>query len=332
MCRSSKLANLYILLLLIVSTACAPAATPLPPTATNPPPPTNTPVPPPTNTPAPTLTPTPAPELERLPLPESVVDGMFDVGDHQLYLVCYGEGSPTVILEHGWGADSSTWDRIVPYIATKTRVCAYDRASSGRSDFAKNRRTLAQVGEELSNLLQAAKIDGPYVLAGHSLGGFLVLNYASLYPATAAGLVLVDSAYLDDCANVLKMLPTPSPQEARGIADTRKACKSLENWKMEGIADIDPAIRAIKSLGDIPLVVVVHASVSKITEAWYPGVAADLVDKLEQLWRDEQKEYTQLSTNSTFILAKNSAHFVQNDEPQLVIDAILDLVDTARQK
>ncbi len=90
-------------------------------------------------------------------MPESVVSGKFDVGDHQLYMVCYGEGSPTVILEHGWGADSSTWDRIIPYIAAKTRVCAYDRVSSGASDFAKHGRTMTQAGEELNNLCKLPK-------------------------------------------------------------------------------------------------------------------------------------------------------------------------------
>src|SRR5699024_5529777 len=53
---------------------------------------------------------------------------------------------------------------------------------------------------ELHALLQAAEIPGPYILAGHSLGGFCARLYAATYPDEVVGLVLVDaySEHLED--------------------------------------------------------------------------------------------------------------------------------------
>lgn len=129
MCHSAKSSMLFALLLIVALTACSPAATPVPPTATNPPP-----------TMAPTVTllptPTPRPVYTSMPMPTPSVAGMFDVGEHKMNLECYGEGSPTIVLEQDWGVGVSdrTWDNVIPNLAAETRVCAYDRLNAGASD------------------------------------------------------------------------------------------------------------------------------------------------------------------------------------------------------
>jgi pimeloyl-ACP methyl ester carboxylesterase len=327
MCRSLKLSWLCVVLISVGLAACAPAAAPAPQvvevtkvvevmqsvTAT----------------PAPTA----RPAYKQLPLPEPSISEKVKVDDTEMWLECYGSGRPTIILEHGYRLDSSSWRTIIPQLAAETQVCAYDRINAGQSTITTNPRTMAQAGAELDALLQETKIEGPYIIAGHSLGGLYVLTYASEHPDQVAGAVLVDSAVLDDCQNTLKVLPTPSSSEARIISDIREGCKiSFDQQKPEGIVDVDPAVRAVTSLGDVPLVVLVHGSSSKIGQEWYPGAPADLVNQLEQLWQSEQTGYTKLSTDSTYVLAEQSGHVIQNDEPQLVIDAILRLVDKARQK
>src|SRR5512136_1520912 len=68
------------------------------------------------------------------PAPTTMVSGMVYVGGYALYYMCSGQGSPTVILESGGGADSSYWAKVVDGIEGTTRVCAYDRANLGQSD------------------------------------------------------------------------------------------------------------------------------------------------------------------------------------------------------
>lgn len=103
---------------------------------------------------------------------------------------CIGEskeGQPTVILESGLGDFSVEWSRVQPRIASVARVCSYDRAGDGWSDLAPYPRTLHQVVYELHTLLERANVGPPYVLVGHSYGGWLVQLYASDYRTQIAG-------------------------------------------------------------------------------------------------------------------------------------------------
>ena len=126
------------------------------------------------------------------------IDGRFtvDADGRKLALRCWGDGSPTVVLDAGTGtpgiaefADSP----IVQDIATRTRVCSYDRAGLGMSDAAPVRkRLLDEAADDLHELLQTANVPAPYVLVGSSGGGFNVYHHAGRYPDEVAGLVMLD--------------------------------------------------------------------------------------------------------------------------------------------
>ena len=92
-------------------------------------------------------------------------------------------------------------------------------------------------------------------------------------------------------------------------------------------------VRAVKTLGSLPLAVLAASPTSKKNlREWWSIAPVDLATRLAQVWVDLQKEYAALSSDSQLILAQNSGTYIQDDEPQLVIDAILGLVDKARKK
>jgi pimeloyl-ACP methyl ester carboxylesterase len=123
---------------------------------------------------------------------------MVDVGEHRLHLNCLGQGSPTVVLDSGWGYTSVEWSAWVqPEVAKHTRVCAYDRTGMGWSEPEPGPPNATQTTAELHALLQEADEEGPYVLVGHSLAGLYSRLYADRYPEEVAGMVLVDSTHPD---------------------------------------------------------------------------------------------------------------------------------------
>jgi pimeloyl-ACP methyl ester carboxylesterase len=120
------------------------------------------------------------------------------VGPIKLNLNCSGQGSPTVILDSGLGGPALDWILVQPEVARFTHVCSYDRAGYGWSDASSAPRTSLQVATELKALLDAAGETGPFLLVGHSFGGYNVRVFTARYPNEVAGLVLVDASHPDE--------------------------------------------------------------------------------------------------------------------------------------
>lgn len=118
-----------------------------------------------------------------------------NVGGYKLHINCQGEGRPVVILDAGVGGFSLEWQAVQSSLARQTKVCAYDRAGYGWSDMGPLPRTTARVGQELHTLLHKARLNPPYVLVGHSFGGYSVQYFARTWSDEVAGLVLVDSSH-----------------------------------------------------------------------------------------------------------------------------------------
>ena len=275
----------------------------------------------------------------------------FDVGGYRMHIDCAGEGSPTVILESGLGDTFASWRKVQPQIAKLTRVCSYDRAGLGYSDSSPQPRTSKVIAGELHALLHAAGIAPPYVLVGHSMGGFDVRLFASLFRNEVAGIVLVDASHPDQENRF-------SPEVKTMEGSWRREAEFLEYTMPLGIprlldlCDEDPVLRAAEcnfhtaaesvaelksfpesaaqtaasgSLGDLPLAVLSHDPDKPSAD-----LPADVAQPLNDSWAKMQKELSQLSTRGTQVTAKNSSHYIQMDRPDVVIDAVRGMLDQVR--
>jgi len=117
------------------------------------------------------------------------------VNERQMHIHVTGEGTPTVLFESGMGASCLSWTMVQPQVAQFTRAVSYDRAGHGWSDPARGPRTAQQIAGELHTLLDATGVPGPYVLVGHSFGGYVNRAFAHLYRNEVVGMVLVDSVH-----------------------------------------------------------------------------------------------------------------------------------------
>lgn len=118
-----------------------------------------------------------------------------------MHIHVIGEGTPTVVFESGMGASSLSWTQVQREVAQFSRAVSYDRAGHGWSDATSEPRTARQIAKELHALLNAAGVPGPYVLVGHSFGGYVVRAFADLYRHDVVGMVLVDSIHPAEWVN-----------------------------------------------------------------------------------------------------------------------------------
>ena len=242
--------------------------------------------------------------------------GLVDVGGRLLYLTCQGAGNPTVVLEAGGMGNSDSWNPVQPDIAAFTRVCAYDRAGEGYSSSVARHDSLEPMVRDLHALLIAGDVGGPYVMVGHSFGGRLVPHFASLYPNDVAGMVLVDPGHEDFLAKAEEVLTAGEWDEYVTASDGSVA----RMLAVQGTSKLDPP-------GDFPLAVL---SASGYID--HPGVANAIDEKLHQVLVSLHKELAALSPDGTHITAENSGHGIQYDRPELVLGAIRQVVESARDK
>ena len=95
-----------------------------------------------------------------------------DLGTHRLYYRCVGKGRPFVIIDSGIGGAAIEWTDVQARVASFATVCAYDRAGYGWSDPGPSPRTTKRAVAEMRAVLTAARLAPPYILVGHSFGGF----------------------------------------------------------------------------------------------------------------------------------------------------------------
>ena len=125
---------------------------------------------------------------------EGVSSGEFvDVGGRRLFFECSGSGSPTILLEAGFGGGSNLWAGVLPELGRETRTCAYDRAGIDASDAIPGVHDAGDEIRDLERLLDRGRIEPPYVLVGHSYGGLLARLFAHAHPDQTGGVVLVDA-------------------------------------------------------------------------------------------------------------------------------------------
>jgi pimeloyl-ACP methyl ester carboxylesterase len=142
---------------------------------------------------------------------------IIDLGGWSLHLNCSGQPNasrPNVILEAGAGDGSMEWSLVQPGVARFARVCSYDRAGSAWSSLGPRPRTMHQIVWELHTLLAKAGLHPPFILVGHSYGGWLVRLFASIYPGEVTGLVLVETG----SDNPIRLLPNGKVGHASDLA------------------------------------------------------------------------------------------------------------------
>ena len=271
---------------------------------------------------------------------------LIDVGGYRVHLYCIGSGSPAVVIVGaGYSFD---WALVQPDVSKFTQVCAYDHSGIAWSDPGPTDSCSLRISE-IHSALKNAKISGPFVLVGHSLGALVARLYAAKYPDEVAGMVIVDHAFVGSLvlptanssrsaappilidppkgpSNVPAGIPAPDRDFeklpsveyqlhlwANSLPGFSKTMQRNLQMVPECSSDVESASgnKAVP-FSDKPLIVI-------RTATSIPG------------YEDLQKSLLALSTNSKEGLAENSGHHIMVDRPDLVVSAIRDVVEAAQR-
>ncbi len=249
-----------------------------------------------------------------------------------------------MILESGYRNDADIWSAelepgmnpVFSQVAKFTRVCAYDRPGTfldpdhlGRSTPVTMPRTARDLVLDLHALLQAAHVPGPYVFAAHSFGGIFARLYASTYPNDVVGMVLVDAL-----SEKVRTGLTPERWKLYVDFGFTKPTPGLEKYKDIETLDVNASLDQMEKAGStgplhpMPLFVLTQGQPFDLSP-WQP-LPADFPGALNKAWHAAQDGLATLAPNAKHKIATKSSHYIQAQEPQLVVDAIKQVVEAVR--
>jgi pimeloyl-ACP methyl ester carboxylesterase len=241
-----------------------------------------------------------------------------------------------VVVGAGFSFD---WTLVQSNASKFTKICTYDASGTAWSDPGPV-LTCPERVNEVHKLLTNARIDGPYVLVGLSVGALVARLYASVHPGEVAGMVIVDHAFTDvgnrtaadqsspsfaglDSPPVL-IQQTPIILTVEDTSDFRKLpepIQKLHRWA-ESLKPVLPTVETAEDclsqlertakiphpLGNTPLVVV--------------STGNNLPN-----YKKLQAELLSLSNRSQQLMADKSFHSVEIDQPEVVVDAIRQVIE-----
>ena len=231
---------------------------------------------------------------------------LVSIGDRRLSIDCDGDRSQreTVVLIAGQGRTSQDWARVQPAVSGFARVCSYDRAGSGESDKVDQPQSIDEIVDDLHRLLNAAGEKAPYILVGHSIAGIYCRRYAMRFPRDVAGFLFLDSSHEEQIWRLHEVDPKgPTPSGGRD-----------DIFLVQG--------RRLDWHTNAPLIVIAQGKPGPPI----PQLTAEQNAGFGRVWRELQQDLATRSPKGQFRVADQSGHFIQIDQPELVVQAIRDLV------
>jgi pimeloyl-ACP methyl ester carboxylesterase len=107
-----------------------------------------------------------------------------------------GSGEPLVLL-HGLCGSSAYWDKVLPLLSEHYRVIAVDLRGHGQSGISEEPYPMELMAHDIAELLEKLHISQA-ILFGHSLGGYVTLAFAELFPEKLHAFALVHSSGFPD--------------------------------------------------------------------------------------------------------------------------------------
>lgn len=244
------------------------------------------------------------------------------------YVLAEGKGEPTIVFLTGKGREQNDFKKVYNKIKKTNKIFSYDRAGIGQSEAFKNERTVDTMAYELYALLMKEKIKPPYILVGHALGGHIMRCFVNMYPNIVSGLAFVDPAHEDEFKNGLALRSDSDkvvfkeqyksylkfPGRTKGHNAESKHCFDFDS---AGFSTNSRIVKDLKLPTNIPITVLLSTQ---------PDVENAYIDKELEYRIHFFNNWKTINPQTKVITTSKSGHFIQLDEPGLVVDEINEIV------
>lgn len=246
------------------------------------------------------------------------------------FVIIEGKGNPTVVFITGKGRPQYDYTPVYKTISKQTQVFAYDRAGLGQSESLNNKRSVDTMAYELNELLLKEKIKPPFILVGHSLGGWVLRCFVNMYPKKVTGLIFIDGGYEREYLDGLEIRSEEEkikwtahfktflnvPDRSKGHNDESACLFDFDSTKYSTDGKI---VKDLKLPNNIPISVYLPSSVD-------PENPYDKQQEIEirlNYYENWKKDAPQLK----IIRTPKSGHYIQIDEPNLIIEGITEMLN-----
>lgn len=239
------------------------------------------------------------------------------VSEFELEYEIAGSGKYTVLLEAGGGSAMTDWNPVFKQIAQQATVIRYSRVGNGNSAKIKRHFTSRDYADYASELLEKLKIDEPVILVAHSYGGSVARDFAAAYPDKIKALLMLDPSSEHD-VDILRAIDLEQGNKeiaAIKLDDMKDGMSNqyLDFWSKRPLPDY-PQIK------DIPVTVI--ASVKTVENP--PNLF--FTDKGRELWGEHWHSWATTFPQGRAVLTDKSGHYVQFDEPDLLLAELSRLI------
>jgi pimeloyl-ACP methyl ester carboxylesterase len=231
---------------------------------------------------------------------------------------------PVIVLDAGGGLDASYWNTLVPELAKRTgcKIITYDRAGFGRSDEVPGPWSVLSATDDLANGLEKLGATHRVILVSHSLGGEIATYLARQHPQWIFGVVLVDANVPDVFTD--KFIDRMTAIYAPIIAATKAAPPSEAGRQLlalsQSFRETSEAFHRVTWPAAVPAIVIVSEQTPFDT-------AADA-----QWWREAHQQFANGAKNRKLVVADRSSHDVAHDRPDVIIQAVAELVASEKSR
>jgi pimeloyl-ACP methyl ester carboxylesterase len=254
---------------------------------------------------------------------------MIDVGGRRLHCFAYGAGSPTVVLISGLEISQEYWSSVIPDLAAAATVVTFDRAGIGKSEIGDLPTDGGQSARDLRVLLNRLSVPKPYLLVGHSYGGFVARLFASMYPDDMGGLILEETQHEDILTEMRKVL--------KG--------KDLETFEEVLVAGVDAPpnprtegdyrnvtreeVKKSRPLPPMPFVILTCADRARAFGPMFSGATIEEIARVDSALMDELAASI---PGGKQIMIQGTGHNVHVDKPEVLIAPVREMIEAVQRK